>query len=164
MEDLTYAPNQLDRDVVAVDQIRTVIQTFRDRLFTEMFPNRSRQPPRPAGPPPDPQGPRDNRNRFSRHAAPVPSLRSGQRRGPGRRPGCRPAGDGAGRPARIGGHRGPATSAGGCCPAVRREPRPSAATGGHIWEHVTVSGNNGRAREWVIAVEGNGKPKVYRSE
>ena len=39
-EDLTYAPNQLDRDVVAVDQIRTVIQTFRDRLFTEMFPNR----------------------------------------------------------------------------------------------------------------------------
>ena len=39
-EELTYAPNQLDRDVVAVDQIRTVIQTFRDRLFTEMFPNR----------------------------------------------------------------------------------------------------------------------------
>ena len=39
-DDLTYAPNQLDRDVVAVDQIRTVIQTFRDRLFTEMFPNR----------------------------------------------------------------------------------------------------------------------------
>ena len=55
-EELTYAPNQLDRDVVAVDQIRTVIQTFRDRLFTEMFPNRSRQPPRPAGPPPDPPG------------------------------------------------------------------------------------------------------------
>ena len=39
-EDLTYAPNQLDRDVVAEDQIRTVIQTFRDRLFTEIFPNR----------------------------------------------------------------------------------------------------------------------------
>ena len=39
-EDLTYAPNQLDRDVVAEDQIRTVIQTFRDRLFTEIFPSR----------------------------------------------------------------------------------------------------------------------------
>ena len=39
-EDLAYAPNQLDRDVVAEDQIRTVIQTFRDKLFTEIFPNR----------------------------------------------------------------------------------------------------------------------------
>ena len=39
-EDLTYAPNQLDRDVVAEDQIRTVVQTFRDKLFTEIFPNR----------------------------------------------------------------------------------------------------------------------------
>ena len=39
-EDLTYAPNQLDRDVVAEDQIRTVIQTFRDKLFTEIFPTR----------------------------------------------------------------------------------------------------------------------------
>ena len=39
-EDLTYAPNQLDRGVVAEDQIRTVIQTFRDRMFTEIFPNR----------------------------------------------------------------------------------------------------------------------------
>ena len=39
-EDLTYAPNQLDRDVVAEDQIRTVIETFRDKLFTEIFPNR----------------------------------------------------------------------------------------------------------------------------
>ena len=43
-EDLTYTPNQLDRDVVAVDQIRTVIQTFRDRLFTEIFPNRKDVP------------------------------------------------------------------------------------------------------------------------
>ena len=43
-EDLTYAPNQLDRDVVAEDQIRTVIQTFRDRLFTEVFPGRSDVP------------------------------------------------------------------------------------------------------------------------
>ena len=39
-DDLTYAPNQLDRDVVAEDQIRTVIQTFKDRLFTEIFPTR----------------------------------------------------------------------------------------------------------------------------
>ena len=39
-EDLAYAPNQLDRDVVAEDQIRTVVQTFRDKLFTEIFPTR----------------------------------------------------------------------------------------------------------------------------
>ena len=39
-DDLTYAPNQLDRDVVAEDQIRTVVQTFRDKLFTEIFPTR----------------------------------------------------------------------------------------------------------------------------
>ena len=43
-EDLNYTPNQLDRDVVAVDQIRTVMQTFRDRLFTEIFPNRNDVP------------------------------------------------------------------------------------------------------------------------
>ena len=39
-EDLTFGPNQLDRDVVAEDQIRTVIQTFKDKLFTEIFPTR----------------------------------------------------------------------------------------------------------------------------
>ena len=39
-EDLTYTPNQLDREVVAEDQIRTVIQTFRERLFTQIFPDR----------------------------------------------------------------------------------------------------------------------------
>jgi len=43
-EDLDYAPNQLDRDVVAPDQIRTVVRTFRDRLFTEIFPGRSEVP------------------------------------------------------------------------------------------------------------------------
>ena len=43
-EDLTYAPNQLDRDVVAEDQIRTVVQTFRDKLFTEIFPTRQDVP------------------------------------------------------------------------------------------------------------------------
>ena len=43
-EDLTYAPNQLDREVVAEDQIRTVIQAFRERLFTEIFPARQEVP------------------------------------------------------------------------------------------------------------------------
>ena len=43
-EDLTFTPNQLDRDVVSEDQIRTVIQTFRDKLFTEIFPNREHVP------------------------------------------------------------------------------------------------------------------------
>ena len=39
-DDLAYTPSQLDREVVAEDQIRTVIRTFRDSLFTEMFPDR----------------------------------------------------------------------------------------------------------------------------
>ena len=39
-EDFAYDPNQLDRAVVSVDQIRTIIRTFRDKLFTEMFPDR----------------------------------------------------------------------------------------------------------------------------
>ena len=43
-EDLSYSANQLDRDVVAKDQIRTIIQTFRDRLFTEIFPGRTEVP------------------------------------------------------------------------------------------------------------------------
>ena len=40
-EDLSYEANQLDRDVVAVDQIRTVVKTFRDKVLTEIFPGRS---------------------------------------------------------------------------------------------------------------------------
>ena len=43
-DELTYTPNQLDRDVVAVDQIRTVVRTFRDNLFTEIFPGRTEVP------------------------------------------------------------------------------------------------------------------------
>ncbi|HLG14994.1 MAG TPA: type I restriction-modification enzyme R subunit C-terminal domain-containing protein [Blastocatellia bacterium] len=43
-EDLIYDANQLDRAVVAADQIRTVIRTFRDKLFTEIFPGRSDVP------------------------------------------------------------------------------------------------------------------------
>lgn len=40
-DDLTYTPNQLDKAVVAVDQIRTVIRTFRDKFLPEVFPERS---------------------------------------------------------------------------------------------------------------------------
>ena len=43
-EDLEYAPVQLDRDVVALDQIRTVIKSFKDNLFTEIFPGRREIP------------------------------------------------------------------------------------------------------------------------
>ena len=43
-DDLTYTASQLDRDVVAEDQIRTVIRTFRDKLFTEIFPGRTEVP------------------------------------------------------------------------------------------------------------------------
>ena len=49
-EDLTYAPNQLDRDVVAEDQIRTVVQTFRDKLFTDIFPLAGTFPRRSSSP------------------------------------------------------------------------------------------------------------------
>jgi type I restriction enzyme R subunit len=43
-EDLTYSASQLDRDVVAESQIRTIIRAFRDRLFTEIFPGRTDVP------------------------------------------------------------------------------------------------------------------------
>ena len=43
-DDFQYDANQLDRDVVAEDQIRTVLQTFRDKLFTEIFPGRDQVP------------------------------------------------------------------------------------------------------------------------
>jgi type I restriction enzyme R subunit len=43
-EDLTYGRGELDRDVVAVDQIRLIIQTFREKLFTEIFPGRTEVP------------------------------------------------------------------------------------------------------------------------
>jgi type I restriction enzyme, R subunit len=39
-EVLNYSAGDLDRDVVAPDQIRTVLATFRDKVFTEMFPGR----------------------------------------------------------------------------------------------------------------------------
>lgn len=43
-DDLDYGAAQLDRAVTATDQIRTVLETFRDRLFTEIFPGRSAVP------------------------------------------------------------------------------------------------------------------------
>lgn len=43
-EDLTYSPSQLDRAVTATSQIRLVLETFRDRLFTEIFPGRTAVP------------------------------------------------------------------------------------------------------------------------
>ncbi len=43
-DDLTYTANELDRDVVNPARIRLVIQTFRDRLFTDIFPGRTEVP------------------------------------------------------------------------------------------------------------------------
>ena len=43
-EPVEYSAAQLDRAVVAQDQIRTVIRTFRDRLFTGLFPGRTTVP------------------------------------------------------------------------------------------------------------------------
>jgi len=43
-EELEYSASQLDRDVVAPDQIRTVARTFKDKLFTEIFPGRKEVP------------------------------------------------------------------------------------------------------------------------
>ncbi|MBI4286867.1 MAG: DEAD/DEAH box helicase family protein [Chloroflexi bacterium] len=42
--ELEYAASQLDRSVVAPDQIRTIIRIFRDKLFTEIFPGRKEVP------------------------------------------------------------------------------------------------------------------------
>lgn len=43
-EELAYDGDALDRDVVAVDQIRTVLTAFRDRLFVDLFPGREDVP------------------------------------------------------------------------------------------------------------------------
>jgi type I restriction enzyme R subunit len=43
-EDVSYGAEALDRAVVAKDQIRTVLETFRDRLFTDIFPGRTEVP------------------------------------------------------------------------------------------------------------------------
>ncbi len=39
-----YNAAQLDRDVVAKDQLRTIIHAFKERLFTEIFPGRTEVP------------------------------------------------------------------------------------------------------------------------
>jgi len=39
-EELTYSGTALDRDVVSTGQIRTVIRTYKERLFSEIFPGR----------------------------------------------------------------------------------------------------------------------------
>ncbi len=43
-DDLTYAAKDLDRSVVVKSQIRTVLQAFKDALFTELFPSRTLVP------------------------------------------------------------------------------------------------------------------------
>ena len=43
-QDFNYASRQLDQDVVAPDQIRTIIRTFKEKLFTEIFPGRTEVP------------------------------------------------------------------------------------------------------------------------
>jgi type I restriction enzyme R subunit len=43
-DDLDYTPADLDRSVVVPDQIRTVLSTYRDVVFTELFPGRTLVP------------------------------------------------------------------------------------------------------------------------
>jgi type I restriction enzyme R subunit len=43
-EPFPFKPKELDRAVVAKDQIRTVIKTFKEKLFSEIFPGRTEVP------------------------------------------------------------------------------------------------------------------------
>jgi type I restriction enzyme R subunit len=43
-DDLTYAPQDLDHSVLVPNQIRTVIEAYRNSLFTELFPGRTEVP------------------------------------------------------------------------------------------------------------------------
>lgn len=43
-EDIEYTRRQLDRSVTSKSQIRTVLETYRDRLFSDIFPGRSTVP------------------------------------------------------------------------------------------------------------------------
>lgn len=43
-DELTYDASRLDREVVAPDQIRTVLQAYKDALFTQLFPGRREVP------------------------------------------------------------------------------------------------------------------------
>src|SRR6266481_1390397 len=43
-QDLAYTAQELDRSVVVPNQIRTVLEAYRDSLFTELFPGRAEVP------------------------------------------------------------------------------------------------------------------------
>ena len=43
-EDVHYQPTQLDRDIVNPSQIRTVIKTYKENLYTNLFPRRKEVP------------------------------------------------------------------------------------------------------------------------
>ena len=43
-EDLAYDASQLDREVISEGQIRLILRTYRDRLFSEIFPGRTEVP------------------------------------------------------------------------------------------------------------------------
>jgi len=43
-EDVDYSPTQLDCDIVNPSQIRTVIKTFKENLYTKLFPRRKEVP------------------------------------------------------------------------------------------------------------------------
>src|SRR6201990_305412 len=43
-DDLDYTPEELDRSVVVPDQIRTVLRTYKEAVFTELFPGRTLLP------------------------------------------------------------------------------------------------------------------------
>ena len=43
-EDFIYTPTRFDRTVLAPNQIRTVLEAYRDSLFTELFPGRHGSP------------------------------------------------------------------------------------------------------------------------
>ena len=43
-DEVKYVPEQLDRAVVARDQIRTIVRTFKEKVLTEIFPGRKHVP------------------------------------------------------------------------------------------------------------------------
>ena len=45
-DDVKYTGDQVDRDVVAKDQIRTIIRTFKERVLTDIFSGRKHVPKR----------------------------------------------------------------------------------------------------------------------
>lgn len=43
-EDVDYVPSQLDKKIVNPSQIRTVIRSFKENVFTTLFPRRKEVP------------------------------------------------------------------------------------------------------------------------